>query len=244
MKKSFIIIVFSILSNSLFSQVDINQAGEIIKGIIGIGNAIEHDVRVKKSKEQLEQWKREGRPDANCWYIDSNGDLRQEKTQCYINGVDYGYMDCSVCIKMKEDIRKKEEMELSFVDLGLPSGTLWKDKNESGGFYTYEQAMNKFRKNLPTKEQLEELKNSCQWSWIGNGYKVIGPNGNSIVLPAAGYRYQGIFDETVLHVGTIGSYWSSTPSSTYSWELSFFKEGGVYVGTQVRSDGRSVRLVR
>ncbi|HJJ45480.1 MAG TPA: hypothetical protein O0Y17_00165 [Methanocorpusculum sp.] len=43
-----------------------------------------------------------------------------------------------------------------YVDLGLPSGTLWKDKNESGGFYTYDEAMKAFGNNLPTMEQFEE----------------------------------------------------------------------------------------
>ena len=39
-----------------------------------------------------------------------------------------------------------------YVDLGLPSGTLWKDKNEEGGFYTYDQAVSKFGNKLPTKD--------------------------------------------------------------------------------------------
>lgn len=106
-----------------------------------------------------------------------------------------------------------------FVDLGLPSGTLWKDKNEEGGFYTYEQALNKFGDKLPTKEQFEELESKCQWSWTGSGYKVTGPNGNSISLPAAGYRR---CDGVVGYVGSSGRYWSSTPSgSKAAWCLDF-----------------------
>ena len=30
-----------------------------------------------------------------------------------------------------------------YVDLGLPSGTLWKDKNENG-FFTYDEAVSRF----------------------------------------------------------------------------------------------------
>ena len=65
-----------------------------------------------------------------------------------------------------------------YVDLGLPSGTLWKDQNEIAGLYTYEQAMEKFGNELPTKEQLEELQTSCRWTWTGSSYRVEGPNGN------------------------------------------------------------------
>ena len=43
---------------------------------------------------------------------------------------------------------------------------------------------------MPTEEELYELLSHCSWQWITkngvNGYRVIGPNGNSIFLPAAG----------------------------------------------------------
>ena len=128
-----------------------------------------------------------------------------------------------------------------YVDLGLPSGTLWKDQNEAGGFYSYDQAAAKFGSSLPTKEQLEELKNSCRWTWNGNGYKVEGPSGESIVLPAAGCRY---CDGSVHDVGSDGNYWSSTPNdSEYAWML-YFGSRKVDVYGNRRCDGRSVRLVR
>lgn len=138
--------------------------------------------------------------------------------------------------------RRKAELEAQgLVDLGLPSGILWKNKNEDGGFYTYEQALNKFRNKLPTKEQFEELKNECQWSWLGNGYKVTGPNGNSIVLPAAGGRN---CDGGVLRVGSYGGYWSSTPDgSDYARNL-YFRSGEVGMGYNDRCSVRSVRLVQ
>lgn len=128
-----------------------------------------------------------------------------------------------------------------YVDLGLPSGTLWKDKNEEGGFYTYDQAMAKYGSNLPTKEQLEELKSACSWSWTGSGYKVTGPSGESIVLPAAGYRDCG---GGVHRVGTYGDYWSSTPNgSEYAWYL-YFISSEVDFNNYNRCIGQSVRLLR
>ena len=82
----------------------------------------------------------------------------------------------------------------NYVDLGLPSGTKWKATNEKNAadaeydFFTYDEAVSQFGDRLPTKDQCEELSAECQWSWTGNGYKVTGPNGNFITLPAAGYR--------------------------------------------------------
>ena len=42
---------------------------------------------------------------------------------------------------------------------------------------------------MPTTAQFVELLAECKWEFTGNGYKVTGPNGNSIFFPAAGYRY-------------------------------------------------------
>lgn len=128
-----------------------------------------------------------------------------------------------------------------YVDLGLSSGTYWKETNESG-FYNNVNAVSKFGDKLPTKEQLEELKNECEWTWTGNGYKVTGPNGESITLPAAGYR--DCHNGDVGDVGTRGNYWSSTPvASAGAWYL-FFNSSGVNVGSSYRGYGRSVRLVQ
>ena len=141
----------------------------------------------------------------------------------------------------EEERRKTALRAQGWIDLGLPSGTLWKDQNEAGGFYTYDQALAKFGSSLPTKEQLKELKDSCRWTWNGNGYKVEGPSGESIVLPAAGYRY---CDGSVRYVGSNGNYWSSTPNgSEYALYL-YFDSGKVAVYTCLRCYGQSVRLVR
>lgn len=128
-----------------------------------------------------------------------------------------------------------------YVDLGLPSGTLWKDQNEAGGFYSYDQAMAKFGSSLPTKEQLKELKNSCRWTWNGNGYKVEGPSGESIVLPAASFLCCAGCEG---NVGSDGGYWSSTPNgSEFAWCL-YFNSGEVGMDDHDSCFGHSVRLVR
>ena len=126
-----------------------------------------------------------------------------------------------------------------YVDLGLPSGTYWKETNESG-FYNYGNAVSKFGDKLPTKEQFEELENECEWTWLGNGWKATGPNGESITLPAAGYRYCA---GSVNFVGTDGGYWSSTPyDSDDAWYL-YCASGGVGIYKYARCYGLSVRLV-
>ena len=127
-----------------------------------------------------------------------------------------------------------------YTDLGLPSGTKRKNFNDRG-LYNYDEAVYQFGNRLPTKEQWEELKAECQWSWNGSGYKVTGPNGNSIVLPASGFRNCRGW---VHNEGSGGYYWSSTPDgSAGAWYL-LFHSGGVYVKPSTRIEGQSVRLVQ
>ena len=145
-------------------------------------------------------------------------------------------------------IKSEDRSYGQWVDLGLPSGTLWKNTNETNsgdsyGFYTNDEAVRTFGSKLPTKEQLNELRVKCTWTWSSNknGYNVVGPNGNSIFLPAAGNRG---CDGYVNYVGSGGDYWSSTPGgSDNAWVL-YFGSGGVYVGYDNRCYGQSVRLVQ
>lgn len=86
-----------------------------------------------------------------------------------------------------------------------------------------------------------ELVNECVWTWTGMGYKVVGPNGKNISLPAAGYRR---CDGSVGHVGSDGGYWSSTPKdSNRAWYL-YFGSGSVGMDDHDRCYGYSVRLVQ
>ena len=98
---------------------------------------------------------------------------------------------------------------------------------------------------LPTKAEMEELKNNCTWEWTvqggKNGYKVTGPNGNNIFLPAAGCRN----GSSLYYAGEYGDYWSSTPYDSYSyyaWYL-YFYSGVQYMNDYYRYRGLSVRPV-
>ena len=98
---------------------------------------------------------------------------------------------------------------------------------------------------MPTKAEQVELCNNCTWDWITQngvkGYKVTGPNGNSIFLPAAGYMRGGTLNDA----GSSGSYWSSsldTGSPNYVYYVEFDSD---YVRWDIcyHYFGRSVRPV-
>ena len=114
------------------------------------------------------------------------------------------------------------------------------------GDANYDVATAMFGKSwkTPTKEDFEELINHCTWVWTTvngvNGYEVTGPNGNSIFLPATGYR-----DGRDVNDGDSGEYWSSTPhkETEYSYYL-FYAGGNYYTFYNCRYVGRCVRPVK
>ena len=104
---------------------------------------------------------------------------------------------------------------------------------------------------MPTLDEIQELFEKCSWEWTSvngvNGRKVTGSNGNSIFLPAAGYR----LGTEVIGRGSLGFYWSGTQgertgycafslcfnSGGYDWDSSF------YLDSSLRSHGFAVRPV-
>lgn len=101
---------------------------------------------------------------------------------------------------------------------------------------------------MPTYGELSELRNTnnCTWEWTTqngvNGYKVTSKkNGNSIFLPAAGFRgSSGLCDVT-----TAGLYWSSSLSTSNGFDaciLGFYSSGVDLVGNY-RYVGQCVRPV-
>ena len=193
----------------------------------------------------------------------------------------------------------------TYVDLGLPSGTLWAACNvganapEDYGDYfawgetqtkdiyhwsTYrycngsESTLTKYCNNsnygyngftdnltvllpeddaatanwgngwcMPTRAQWEELYQNTTNSWTTqngvNGIRFTGPNGNSLFLPAAGYRS----DSSLGSAGSYGDYWSSSLYTDYpgfAWGFGFTSYGALVSGGGGRNYGRSVRAVR
>ena len=112
--------------------------------------------------------------------------------QAYADGYRDGYKDREEEIPV--DLR---ENQTEYVDLGLPSGTLWAkdfEKTEGGSVLslTYGEACHL---SIPTTEQWTELKKNCIWQKVTrlkNGsnrdlYECIGPNGKTIEFTETGY---------------------------------------------------------
>ena len=98
----------------------------------------------------------------------------------------------------------------------------------------------------PTKEEWEELMNNTSSTWTScngvYGRLFTSSNGNSLFLPAAGYRLVSEFSG----VGEYGGYWSASlyaGNPYYAWVFRF-GSGGQRVGYNNRYYGHSVRAVR
>jgi hypothetical protein len=100
---------------------------------------------------------------------------------------------------------------------------------------------------MPSKEQYDELNGNCTSVWTTengvNGRKFTGPNGISLFLPAAGFRW----DYKLEGAGSYGNYWTSLlPESCpdSSWHLYFYSRTVSTNTVSYRRTGLSVRPVR
>ena len=102
---------------------------------------------------------------------------------------------------------------------------------------------------MPSREQFRELINSSytttEWTTQNGVYgrKITSiSNGNSIFLPAAGYRN----GTSLSYAGSGGLYWSRTLSTDYPYyaRYLYFGSDGVYTSNYYRFLGQSVRPVR
>ena len=120
---------------------------------------------------------------------------------------DYGYYYAWGEVEEKESYNKEDYVEPPFYSTDSWSGELPAD---------YDVAHVKWGGDwrMPTIEEQDELRNECTWQWTSlngvRGYRVTGPNGNNIFLPAAGYREGTAFINQNLY----GSYWGSSWNSS------------------------------
>jgi len=140
--------------------------------------------------------------------------------------------------KKYQDIDAIENIS-EYVDLGLPSRTLWCKHNygvekeyEFGELYTFDDAQ-KLDIKLPTKDDFIELDKYCDHEWTEmngvNGMLFTSKSNNkSVFFPAAGYYYSGILQpgilqHTIQNRGSHGAFWtSSLYSSTKSYNMYFY----------------------
>lgn len=99
---------------------------------------------------------------------------------------------------------------------------------------------------LPTKGECQELVDKCIWTWVSqegySGYRVTSKiNGNSIFLPAAGWRYGPLS----FNIGEFGNYWGATPDESNAKFACYFhfKSSVHVIGWYFRQYGYSVRPV-
>ena len=109
---------------------------------------------------------------------------------------------------------------------------------------------------IPTKAEMYELVDCCAWEWTRQngvkGYKLTGPNGNSIFLPETGYMYDDIYTNGSCYASM---YWVSTPSVGYNNYCDVLYFNSLEVGASFdikindtrliynRSNGSSIRPV-
>ena len=103
---------------------------------------------------------------------------------------------------------------------------------------------------MPTIEQQQELIDNCSCIWKNQngviGRLITGPNGNTLFLPSAGYR----FESSLISDTSYGFYWSrmlnkDSHSQRKAYKLYFrLHNNECEVNDQLRSDGLTIRAVR
>ena len=220
---------------------------------------------------------------------------------CYDSDNPIGTYDCDRYYGQSVRPVRKQEPKHEYVDLDLPSGTLWATCNigaskpeEYGDYFAWGETepKEKYDSNykyyseglgftkyctdsgygtvdnktellpeddaatanwgskwqMPSFAQLGELIDEAYTTteWITqngvNGYKITSKsNGNSIFLPAAGYRHNTSLDG----VGSLGKYWSRSLRDSGGANLLYFNSSDyIGMGNSTRIQGESVRPVR
>ena len=111
----------------------------------------------------------------------------------------------------------------------------------------YDMARKKWKEpwRLPTSKEVQELIDSCSWQWASlngmTGYKVTGPNGNSIFIPTSGI-YSG---NEVVGGGKMGAYWTANhkENDTLGASYLYIASNGYMLKDTARYYGMNIRPV-
>lgn len=99
----------------------------------------------------------------------------------YASGYKEGYKD-GVAAQEPKSLDEKDN-GVEYVDLGLPSGTLWSSKylyeGEDIKYLSYLEAA---EYNIPTKEQFDELIRYCECFFKDKTKRILGKNSNYIEI--------------------------------------------------------------
>lgn len=142
--------------------------------------------------------------------------------------------------RIKERERKAQQNEQDYpgyIDLGLPSGTLWKKYNEYD-YYYYSDAVRTFGNRMPDDSQMKELLSYCKQVKTNGGCMFVGPNNHYIVMPYSGFKRK--LDSKKYAVGKTGLYFYRGYECK---TLEIFGTGGYTLGPAYSDEKFSVRLV-
>lgn len=131
----------------------------------------------------------------------ANQAITKAIAEAYREGYKAGYQD-----REKEIPVDLRDNKTEYVDLGLPSGTLWaadyeKDDDGKRLYLPYCKAEHM---NLPTKEQFKELAEKCRWDIEVRKYinyneiieaRCVGPNGQTLRFVVTGYKTTSEYTE-------------------------------------------------
>lgn len=150
--------------------------------------------------------------------------------------------------RAKDELKRKLE-EDGYVDLGLPSGTWWKNQDEDG-LFSFDMAIETFGDKMPTAKQCKELADFCtcklvtpnKWDVRTWYYVITGRDGNSIQMKQGEYEGSG---------NRRGCFWSSTKDAGYNFGLQYCYylylsngKDGLHISSARHSYKYPVRLVR
>ena len=241
------------------------EAGDAFS-LYSLGWCYEKGQGVEQSTQEAEKWYRkaaaQGESKAKERLKILEEEKRKEKSGA-INGHDYvdlglpsglKWATCNVGADSPEkygDYYAWGEVNTKSEYTSNNSKTEDKRISDISGNSTYDVARKKWGSSwrMPTEDEIRELWSNCKWLWTTkggkSGYKVFGPNGNTLFLPATGI----CIDSELCLAGIEGQYWSSTPEENYdgfddchAYYLHFYKSD-YKIGCDSRYYGHSVRPV-
>ena len=162
--------------------------------------------------------------------------------QAYADGYRDGYKD-----REKEIPVNIRDNRTEYVDLGLPSGTLWSvDYEREDGDILYMPYIKSVQFSIPTEEQCKELFDCCKWTHTNGIVFCVGPNGNSISFAHSGYKE--IDYNSITHYSYISYFWIQDENDEESDKksVSIHESSGVWKGVSKTFSGYKlpIRLVR
>ena len=258
--------IFDTLKNTLNNILERNKSGKCNTIILSIKVSEGNDISMDNLSKMIDILSESGEDVDILWSMSTQKDMEPETLELILlvgfeTGEKREYVDlglpsglkwatCNVGANTPEEYgdyfawgetyTKKDYREDTSVTYDIEMGDISGDPDYDAATANWGDSW-----RMPTKDEMEELVDKCTWKWIGQngvrGYKVTGPNGNSIFLPAAGFCIGSSHN----NVGESGDYWSSTPdeSNDGSAYLFYFFSGSRNVGWSRRDYGHTVRPV-